>query len=385
MINISYGVGLNFMGRIVSIKTNYIIARQEDGKIQMIPKAECRTEFAVGDIVDIIVDGSKITLIKKGSAPAKPSSELRSTVSTSEKQMVASKNDAPIANQGSLEPKTSSENLESKTLNKEKLVEENTVTASQTQNTNEPTPSFLEKFKLSLHQKMASISDKMRKIFKKTPQETVNLDSEPNEEKPVENSSSIKPIEEISKSDLQKTENSETPPLVNHIDKPSFLEKLKSSFNQKIAPISDKIHEIFKKAPNRTVNLNLKLNEEKSLSGEQEEIKSTENSNPASKVENVTESTKEEKINDIKNNASIVEPENEKPKNSDQSPRTAVISIPGGQIVEIKNDFILIKKEDGNVQEIKKSHFNFEPIIGDIVDVFSNGTELIIVKKISCN
>ena len=366
------------MGRIVSIKTNYIIARQDDGKIQMIPKAECSEEFAVGDIVDIVVDGSKITLIKKGSAPVQPSFKTKPAVSAPKKTIIEPKNDTLIVNDKNVrdEQKTnaSSENLELKTSDEEKLSKESSSTASQIENDDAPSMSFFEKFKLLIRQKDVK-----------------------NVQKPNDFSENL----ELKTSDEEKLskENSSTASQIKNDDAPAtpFFEKLKLSIHQKITSITDKIREIFKKPPNRTVNLNLQLNEEKL----------SKDSTPTAPTENITEPLKEGKIDNTKNNTPIVEQNIEKPKtestsefqthqefsvnknkstdeNSIQSIKSAVTSIPGGRVVEIKDNVIAIMKDNGNIQEIPKSHFNFEPTVGDIVDVFSNGTKLIIVKKIPC-
>lgn len=55
------------MYRIVAIRSDFIIVKQDDGNIQMIPRAECNLNLTVGEEVDIIIDGEKITLIKKNS------------------------------------------------------------------------------------------------------------------------------------------------------------------------------------------------------------------------------------------------------------------------------------------------------------------------------
>ncbi|MBQ7673748.1 MAG: hypothetical protein IJT36_04385 [Alphaproteobacteria bacterium] len=53
------------MYQVVAIRSDFIIIRQDDKNIQMIPKTDCNLNLTVGEEVDVLLDGEKITLIKK--------------------------------------------------------------------------------------------------------------------------------------------------------------------------------------------------------------------------------------------------------------------------------------------------------------------------------
>ena len=51
------------------------------------------------------------------------------------------------------------------------------------------------------------------------------------------------------------------------------------------------------------------------------------------------------------------------------------------KIVKIENEIVLIGTDDGGIQEVRISDCNFEPTIGDEVEVFSTEMKTIVIKK----
>lgn len=51
------------------------------------------------------------------------------------------------------------------------------------------------------------------------------------------------------------------------------------------------------------------------------------------------------------------------------------------KIIQIDNEVITIGTDDGGIQEVRKSDCNFEPEIGDNVEIFSTEMKTIVIKK----
>ncbi len=51
-----------------------------------------------------------------------------------------------------------------------------------------------------------------------------------------------------------------------------------------------------------------------------------------------------------------------------------------GRIINIEGEKITIGNSDGSISQVEKSSCNFEPKIGDEVEVFSNDTKVIVTK-----
>ena len=51
------------------------------------------------------------------------------------------------------------------------------------------------------------------------------------------------------------------------------------------------------------------------------------------------------------------------------------------KIIQIENEVVTIGTDNGSIQEVRKSDCNFEPTIGDEVEVFSTETKTIVTKK----
>lgn len=52
------------------------------------------------------------------------------------------------------------------------------------------------------------------------------------------------------------------------------------------------------------------------------------------------------------------------------------------KIIKISEEVVSIGLDNGSIKEVRKTDLNFEPIIGDEVEVFENETDLIVTKKV---
>ncbi len=51
------------------------------------------------------------------------------------------------------------------------------------------------------------------------------------------------------------------------------------------------------------------------------------------------------------------------------------------KVIKVENEIVLIGADDGSIQEVRRSYCDFNIAPGDEVEVFSNGTKTIVIKK----
>lgn len=51
------------------------------------------------------------------------------------------------------------------------------------------------------------------------------------------------------------------------------------------------------------------------------------------------------------------------------------------KIIKINEDVVFIGTNEGGIKEVRKSDINFEPVVGDEVDVFETENNVIVSKK----
>ncbi len=51
------------------------------------------------------------------------------------------------------------------------------------------------------------------------------------------------------------------------------------------------------------------------------------------------------------------------------------------KIINIENEIVIIGTDNGGIQEVRISDCNFEPAIGDEVEIFSTETKTVVIKK----
>lgn len=51
------------------------------------------------------------------------------------------------------------------------------------------------------------------------------------------------------------------------------------------------------------------------------------------------------------------------------------------KILKIENETVVIGKDDNSIQEVKLSDCNFEPSIGDEVEIYGSDTKIMVLKK----
>lgn len=50
------------------------------------------------------------------------------------------------------------------------------------------------------------------------------------------------------------------------------------------------------------------------------------------------------------------------------------------KVIDIRDDVVLLGDESGKLQEYARGSFNFTPVVGDMVEIFSNADETLIAK-----
>lgn len=51
-----------------------------------------------------------------------------------------------------------------------------------------------------------------------------------------------------------------------------------------------------------------------------------------------------------------------------------------GKVIRVENDIVTIGMNNGSIKEVRRCDFGFDPVLGDLVEIFEDEDQIIVTK-----